>query len=584
MTLLSQQLQKLSLPREQVKRGTIQHSSLIFTASVASDYDVQDILDIGINGFEELVSLNPCFERFKDTLFHPTSATFERLTRSEDVLENIDKDIELFLAYVSNYGLLSPAHKALEWLVRAYKIHIYNSEALLSAFIPLHDSKLFAKILEIVTLPDNWAWLEDAKSNNVNIGRAELVKLCTSNPHYLSYFMEKALHIIDITGNQARIHHSFLVTLVFLVLEGFQDIPSDVIPKIYSCLITAVSSANKDLKSAGYIITGQVLRKMTLKDNIVKELLCTLANHPDSGLVRELILCVSCVLHYHPISDLPVALVELVLRDKYLVAIELIHEKNDISGFIQELLLTVIKLSFSTNISYLNSAGKLFQLSELPETVSNSLVGCYFNLFFESSQDVRAFDSVNSLGDLLSNNFPSQVQDTFQKYHSAGCDMAVLDQLKSMILGKYVGNDSSQKMLEINHDLPGIRMLGLLKISEKLDSGKEISAEETQEICSSIVERITDEDHSVSIKSLELIKQFIGDETVLHSVLTTVMKKVQIAASDKTFSPEIRISLVATLVTFPQSAFVVNTLLICLVNLLDLCDEHHRKQISVQLR
>ena len=225
MTLLSQQLQKLVLPRERVKRGAIQHSSLIFSATVASDYEIQEILDIGVNGLEELASLNPCFERFKETLFHPTSAKFERLTKSEEVLEGIDADIELFLSFVSHYGLLSPAHKALEWLVRAFKINIYNAEAFLAAFIPLHDSKLFAKILEIVTLPDNWAWLEDAKANSVNVGRAELVKLCTSNPHYLSYFMEKALHIIDLTGNQARIHHSFLVTLVFLVLETFQEVP-----------------------------------------------------------------------------------------------------------------------------------------------------------------------------------------------------------------------------------------------------------------------------------------------------------------------------------------------------------------------
>ena len=41
MTLLSQQLQKLSLPQDQVKGGAIQHSSLIFSTRVASDYDIQ---------------------------------------------------------------------------------------------------------------------------------------------------------------------------------------------------------------------------------------------------------------------------------------------------------------------------------------------------------------------------------------------------------------------------------------------------------------------------------------------------------------------------------------------------------------
>ena len=114
MTLLSQQLQKLSLPREQVKSGAIQHSSLLFSTRQASDYDAQDIYDIGINGFEELVALNPCFSQFRDTLFNPTAAKFERLLKSAEFLEGVDREIELFLAHLSNYGLLSPAHKALE--------------------------------------------------------------------------------------------------------------------------------------------------------------------------------------------------------------------------------------------------------------------------------------------------------------------------------------------------------------------------------------------------------------------------------------------------------------------------------------
>ena len=123
---------------------------------------------------------------------------------------------------MSNYGLLSPAHKALEWLVRAYKIHLYNAETLLSAFLPLHDSKMFAKLLEIVTLPESWSWLDASKENHVHIGRAELVRLCTSNPHYLTYFMERAMRMIELTDNMSRVHHSFLVTMVFLVLEQFQ--------------------------------------------------------------------------------------------------------------------------------------------------------------------------------------------------------------------------------------------------------------------------------------------------------------------------------------------------------------------------
>ena len=582
MTLLSQQLQKLALPKEQVKGGAIQHSSLIFSTRIASDYDVQDIYDIGINGFEELVALNPCFTRFKDTLFHPTAGKFERLLKSAEFLQGVDSEIELFLAHVSNYGLLSPAHKALEWLVRAYKINIYNSDALLSAFLPLHDSKVFAKILEITTLSENWMWLETAKANNVNVGRTELVKLCTSSPHYLTYFMERAMKIINLTENMARVHHSFLVTLVFLVLEQFDEVPEDVLPKIYSCMITAISSPNKDLKSAGYIITGQVMRKITLRDHIVRELITTIAVHPNPSLVKELILCVSCILHFHPVSGLPVDLVELMFKDQFVLALGLIYQKSDISGFIRELLLTGIDLCFKSGIMSSEKFSRMFQIPDLPGNIAIVAVERYFELYFSASQERRNSDSVNQLGDLLSTTFSSQVQDTFQKFHSQGSDMEVLGQLKTLILGKYLGNESSQKLLEINHDLPSIRMLGLLKISEKLDSGRELSPDEEENISGTIISRITDEDNSVSIKSLEMIKQFLKNPAVVDSVKSAVLKKVQSMVGDKKLDQETAVSIIASLIGFPDS--LLNTLLLAVVNFIPVCDQHHAKQIAVQLR
>ncbi|KAL5263147.1 hypothetical protein ACHWQZ_G008532 [Mnemiopsis leidyi] len=585
MTLLSQQLQKLALPKEQVKGGAIQHSSLIFSTRIASDYDVQDIYDIGINGFEELVTLNPCFAQFRNTLFHPNAGKFERMLKSAEFLAGVDSEIELFLAHVSNYGLLSPAHKALEWLVRSYKIHIYNSEALLYAFIPLHDSKVFAKILEITTLPDNWKWLETAKTNNVNVGRTELVKLCTSNPHYLTYFMERVMKMIHLTQNMAKVHHSFLVTLVFLVLEQFEEVPPDVIPKIYSCIITAITSSNKDLKSAGYIITGQVTRKITLKDHIVRELISTLVAHPSPSLTKELILCISCILHYHPVSDLPVGLIELMLQDQYILSLGVIYEKNDIGGLIKELLVTGVDLCFKAESLFSEKLSKMFQIPGLPEEILTSVVERYFELYFNSSQEIRNSDSVNLLGDMLSTDFSSHVQDTFQKFHSQGCDMEVLGQLKALILGKYLGNESAQKIMEINHDLPGIRMLGLLKISEKLESGSELSAKEEKEISGTIVSRITDVDDSVSLKSLEMIKMFLKNPIVVESVNFAVLQKVQSMVGDlKKLNQDTAVSLIAALVGFPDSEQVLNTLLLALVNFIPLCDQHRTKQIAVQLR
>ena len=95
--------------------------------------------------------------------------------------------------------------------------------------------QVFSKILEICHLPDNWAWLENAKKNHSTVGKPELVRLCVATPHYLTQFIESSLNIVDLCDS--RVHQSFLTSLLFLVLEEFQEVPRDVLPHIFSAVI-----------------------------------------------------------------------------------------------------------------------------------------------------------------------------------------------------------------------------------------------------------------------------------------------------------------------------------------------------------
>lgn len=71
----------------------------------------------GTNGFEELCLLDSGFEEFERVLFSDTSLTFERSIQTKEVNDSLDQTIRRFLIRLSPYFLLSPAHKALEWLV-----------------------------------------------------------------------------------------------------------------------------------------------------------------------------------------------------------------------------------------------------------------------------------------------------------------------------------------------------------------------------------------------------------------------------------------------------------------------------------
>jgi hypothetical protein len=75
------------------------------------------ILFQGTNGFEELCLLDSGFEEFERVLFSDTSLTFERSIQTKEINDSLNQTIRRFLIRLSPYFLLSPAHKALEWLV-----------------------------------------------------------------------------------------------------------------------------------------------------------------------------------------------------------------------------------------------------------------------------------------------------------------------------------------------------------------------------------------------------------------------------------------------------------------------------------
>jgi U3 small nucleolar RNA-associated protein 10 len=90
------------------------------------------------------------------------------------------------------YFLLSPAHKALEWLVYRFNVHQFNVDALLAVGLPYHDTNTFARLLNVVELAPNdkqWAWLQPFKKADSPVTRRVLLNQCLSSNHALVSFI-----------------------------------------------------------------------------------------------------------------------------------------------------------------------------------------------------------------------------------------------------------------------------------------------------------------------------------------------------------------------------------------------------------
>lgn len=105
-----------------LKAQRIAHSqSLIFEKKIAGSQDFDTIYHICHEGFQELCLLDARFAEFGRTIFSEQSKSQERTEMTAAQNKELDAVLEAFLALVGSKLLLSPAIKAVDWLVRRFR-------------------------------------------------------------------------------------------------------------------------------------------------------------------------------------------------------------------------------------------------------------------------------------------------------------------------------------------------------------------------------------------------------------------------------------------------------------------------------
>ncbi|KAK3703012.1 snoRNA-binding rRNA-processing protein utp10 [Vermiconidia calcicola] len=165
-TTLQQQLSLIaskSTHQLDLRAQKSRHSqSLLFSPHDAAAQSFDTIYQICYEGFEELCALDGRFERFAGNLFAEQSRYEDRSQMTAGENGELDRVIEAFLGLVSGRLLLRPGMKAVEWCVRRFRAHEYNTEALLLTFLPYHSAaQIFPTLLSILPeqLPSTFKWL-----------------------------------------------------------------------------------------------------------------------------------------------------------------------------------------------------------------------------------------------------------------------------------------------------------------------------------------------------------------------------------------------------------------------------------------
>lgn len=179
-----------------VKAQKAAHSkSMIWEPRVAATQSYQTLYTICYSGFEELCQLDNRFVRFQSTIFSEDSQTQDRTQLSAADNEELDRHIEAFLRLAGSKLRLMPAIKAIEWLIRRFRIHEENTSVVLMTFLPYHTIPAFATLLSILPakLSHQFRFLDPYVRSSTPPPRSVLVHQAVHHPDFLSSVSEYTL-------------------------------------------------------------------------------------------------------------------------------------------------------------------------------------------------------------------------------------------------------------------------------------------------------------------------------------------------------------------------------------------------------
>ncbi|KAL2164461.1 hypothetical protein VTH06DRAFT_3677 [Thermothelomyces fergusii] len=169
--------------------------SLIWEPRVAAGQTFAEIFQACHEGFEELCNLDARFAHYGTTLFSEQSQEVDRTQMNAEENAALDRRVDSFLHLVGSRLRLMPAIKAVEWLIRRFRIHEFNTATLITTFLPYHTIPAFVTLLSILPakIPLEYRFLDPYIRSLTAPPRAAIVQQATNRPEFLSIISQYTL-------------------------------------------------------------------------------------------------------------------------------------------------------------------------------------------------------------------------------------------------------------------------------------------------------------------------------------------------------------------------------------------------------
>ncbi|KFY90614.1 hypothetical protein V500_05078 [Pseudogymnoascus sp. VKM F-4518 (FW-2643)] len=198
--------------------------SLIFEPRIAASQSFDSLYTLCHEGFQELCLLDGRFMDFQRSIFGEQSLQQDRTQMTAAENAELDKRLEAFLGLVGARLRLNPAIKAVEWLVRRFRIHEYNTAFLLTTFLPYHTLPAFTTLLSILpaNLPSQYRFLHPYVRSLTHPPRHAIVFAATNDPTLTTLLNSYAVRICNARQNYPALI-SFWAGVMTEAVSGMLD-------------------------------------------------------------------------------------------------------------------------------------------------------------------------------------------------------------------------------------------------------------------------------------------------------------------------------------------------------------------------
>ncbi|XP_048446393.1 LOW QUALITY PROTEIN: uncharacterized protein At3g06530-like [Pyrus x bretschneideri] len=405
--------------------------SILFDAKEAADIDVHTIFSIALQGLEVLVSVDERFRIYKNDLFSQKSKDLDRELMGIDDNNQINASISSYLRLLSGYFELSSSIKTLEYLIRRYKIHVYNFEELILCGLPYHDTHIFVQIVQLINLRNSkWKFLDAVKVSGAPPPRNVIVQQCIRDKGVLEILCNYASPSKKYRPSRTVI--KFCMAVVIEVLGSATSVDSDVVQRILPLVVSGLEAGTKghpENKAGAMMIVGLLVSKVTLSPKLVKSLIRSIAEIAreetkelaDFQLLRLSLMTLINLVQLQAVDMFPIKCLEIFMdiRDIAGILLGLVNEFN-IDRFILVLLDSLVDYSSS------NESCQLALISVLETIPSKSfvehVVAKVLSSCLQNSQKIK--NSTPSVSGswakkiliVLSKKYPSELQAAVHKF------------------------------------------------------------------------------------------------------------------------------------------------------------------------